>query len=327
MATAAAYAATGDVVSSFLIVNVIAFLTLVVAACWTLDLLSAPAGVKVAVAGTLCVLGLPSLAGAFDPGQPHLLGVALVSLAVAASEWRSGIVTAILQTGATLASPVGIVAPLYGIWKHWRVRRVPGHVVVYLPALLVWVAVQYWARGGPAGLVDLMRFSRVRSDATFWSEPGFMLYGLYFLLTTLGGLTILLWSHPRQIKQAIAASPELLALVVPVVPFIATGGLEVPRIIPFLLPFWFFAVAAWGRDHAARLTVPLVLAIVLTLLTQHPWMKLTDARYFVDWFPYSVAAGRVDVSDAGFDATWRIRMFVAAGGVAACVAWWRSLAR
>lgn len=327
LAVAMAYALTGNVASSFMIANIIAFAVLVLAACWIFDLTSAPARIKIIAALTLCVLGLPSLTSAFDPGQSYLLGVALVSLAVAASEWSSGALTGILHIGAALASPAGILAPLYGIAKHWRARRAPAMVGVYLPALLAWVAVQYWARGGAAGLVDLMRFSRVRSDVTFWSESAFILYGLYFLVTTLGGLTILLWSHPRGIKDAISARPELVALLVPVVPFIATGGLETPRIIPFLLPFWFFVAGAWGRDHAARLTVPLVIAIVLTLLTQHPWMRITDTSYFVDWFPYSVAAGRVDVTDAGFDATWRVRMFIAAGGVAACVAWWRSLAR
>ena len=189
-----------------------------------------------------------------------------------------------------------------------------------------WAAVQYWARGGAAGLMDLMRLSRVRADAVFWTEAAFILYGLYFVVTALGGLTLLLWSHPRGITDAISTRPELLALLVPVVPFIATGGLEVPRIIPFLLPFWFFVVAAWSREHTARLTVPLALAIVLTLLTQHPWTKLTDTGYFVDWFPYSVTAGRVAVNDASFDATWRVRIFIAAGGLAACIAWRRSLA-
>ena len=326
LATAIAYAVVGNVVSSLLVVNVIAFAVLVFAACWTLDLMSAPMTLKVATAATLSLLGLPSLTSAFDPGQPYLLGVAMLSLAVAASEWSSGVVTGILHAGATLASPVGIAAPLYGIWKHWRARRAPAMAVVYLPALLVWVAVQYWARGGAAGLADLARWSRVRADASFWSELAFILYGLYFLVTVLGGLTLLLWSHPRRITDAVSARPELLALLVPVLPFIATAGLEVPRTIPFLLPFWLFIAGAWGRDHAARLTMPLLLAMVLTLLTQHPWTRLTDTRYFVDWFPYSVAAGRVDVSDPRFDAIWRIRMFIAAGGLAGCVAWRRSFA-
>jgi hypothetical protein len=326
LATGVAYSVVGNVLLSFLIVNVIGFAVLVFAACWTLDLISAPVTFKITAVATLCVLGLPSLTSAFDPGQPYLLGVALLSLAVAASEWSSGVLTGILQIGATLASPAGIAAPLYGIWKHQRVRRSPALVVVYLPALLAWVGVQYWARGGAAGLMDLTRLSRVRADAVFWTESAFILYGLYFLVTGLGGLTLFLWSHPRGITDAISTRPELLALVVPVVPFIATGGLEVPRIIPFLLPFWFFVVGAWSREHAARLTVPLALAIALTLLTQHPWTKLTDTRYFVDWFPYSVAAGRVAVNDAGFDATWRVRIFIAAGGLAACIAWRRSLA-
>ena len=327
LATAIVYTVTGNVAASFLIVNVIAFVVLVVAARWILDLASAPPGVKAAVVATLCVLGLPSRTGAFDPGQPYLLGVALLSLAVAASESSSGAVTGVLQIGATLASPVGIAAPLYGIWRHWRLRRASATAVVYLPSLVIWIATQYWARGGAAGLLDLMRFSRVRADAAFWSESAFILYGLYFLITSLGGLTILLSSNPRGIRDAISERPELLALVVPVIPFIVTGGLEVPRVMPFLLPFWFLLVAAWGREHAARLMVPLALAMVLTLLTQHPWSRLTDTNYFVDWFPYSVAARRVGVSDPRFDATWRVRMFVAAGGLAASVAWRRSLTR
>ena len=327
LAAAIGYAATGNIVSSFFLVNVMAFVVLTFAACWTLDLAGAPLGVKVATAATLALLGHPSLTGIYDPGQPYLLGVALLALAIAAAEWSSGVLTAVLQIGATFASPVGIVAPLYGMWRHWRARRPAAMLVVYAPALLVWLAVQYWARGGAAGLVDLMRISRVRSDAAFWAESVFILYASYFLVTSLGGLTLLLWSSPRRLRDALTSRPELLALVIPVIPFLATDGLDVPRIITFLLPFWFFLIAAWGRDNSARLMVPLALAIVLTLVTQHPWTRITDTSYVVDWFPYSVAAGRVNVTDAGFDPTWRIRILIAAAGVAAFVAWRRALAR
>jgi hypothetical protein len=327
LATAIVFAATRDVVSSFFIVNVLAFVVLTFAACWILDLAGAPSGVKIATVATLPLLGHPTVTSAFDPGQPYLLGVALLTLAVAAAEWKSGPATSILQAGATLAFPIGIVAPLYGMWKHWRAGRAPAMLVVYAPALLMWLAVQFWARGGAAGLVDLMRISRVRSDAAFWGELAFIVYAVYFLITSLGALTLLLWSRPRWIRDVVAHRPELLALVLPIAPFLATGGLDVPRMIAFLLPFWLFVIAAWGRDNSARLLVPLTLAIVLTVLTQHPWTRITDTRYFVDWFPYSVAAGRVNVSEAGFDATWRVRMFIAAGGLAVLAAWRRSLAR
>jgi hypothetical protein len=320
LATAIAYATTHDVVSSFFLVNVLAFVVLAFAACWTLDLAGAPPTVKIATVATLPLLGHPSLTSAFDPGQPYLLGVALLALAVAAAEWSSGLLTGILQAGATLASPVGIVAPLYGMWRHWRARRAPAMLVVYAPAVLVWLAVQFWARGGVAGLADLMRISRVRSDAGFWGEAAFILYAAYFLITSLGGLTLLLWSNPRWIRGVVAGKSELLALVVPVLPFLATGGLDVPQVIAFLLPLWFFLVAAWGRDNLARLPVPLTLAGVLTLVTQHPWTRITDTRYFTDWFPYSVATGRVNVSEVGFDPAWRVRMFITAAGVAVFIA-------
>jgi len=327
LAAAIAYKAIGNVVASFFVVNIAAFVVLVFAACWLLDLFSAPASLKIITAATLCVLGLPSLTSAFDPGHPVLLGVALATLGVAAAEWGSGVVTGILHIGATLASPVGIVAPLYGIWRHMRARRPPPKAIVYVPALLVWLAVQYWARGGAAGLGDLISVSRVRADAAFWTESAFITYVAYFLLTSLGGLTLLLWADPRGIQQTVSSRPELLALFVPAVPFIVTGGLELPRVLAFLLPLWLILVAEWGRRNAMRLMIPLALACVLTLLTQHPWTRMTDSSYFVDWFPYSVAAGRVDVSDAGFDALWRIRILIAAAGLAVFVVWRRKFVR
>jgi hypothetical protein len=324
IAAAVAYAPNRNIVRSFELVNIIAFAVLVLAVCVIVDAQSAPPIVKPCAALTVTLLGLPGLTTAFDPGQPYLLAVALMSLAVAACEWRNGLLTGIFQVGATLASPVGIVAPLYGISRLWRLRqRTPSALIVFLPALLVWLMVQYWARGGAAGLLELTRLSRVHADAVFWTESLFILFGVYFVMTSLGGLTILLWSHPRWIKDAVSEKPELLALVLPVIPFIVTAGLDVSRAIPFLLPFWLLVIAAWARDRTASLTVPLVLAIALTVLTQHPWVRLNDTNYFVDWFPYSVHAARVNVTDAAFSATWRVRVFIAAGGLAAFAAWTR----
>jgi hypothetical protein len=327
LAAAIAYSITGNVVLSFLVVNVVAFGTLVWATCSILDRQAAPVGVTVAATITLVLLGIPTRMTAFAPGQPQLLAIAAISIAIAAAERSAGLLTAILQAAAVLASPVGIIAPLYGLWRNWRRERVASMLAVFVPAFILWILVQYWARGGPSGLLDLMRFSRVRADAAFWSESLFILFGLYFLLTSLGGLTMLLVSSPRWVRNAVSRQPEMLALVLPVLLFIATAGLDVPRTTAFLLPFWFVLLGVWARDHSGSFVVPLVLATVLTVLTQHPWVRLTDINYFVDWFPYSVYAGRVDVAHAGFDGTWRVRMFIAAGGLMACAAWRRAVAR
>jgi len=344
LAGAIAYFVTGNVVLSFVAVNVVAFGVLVWAACWILDLQaasvtsagSAPISsvgsafrrtfiVKVATVITLLLLGIPTRISAFAPGQPHLLGIAALSLAVAAATWCICAPTSILQIVAVMASPIGIAAPLYGLWRNWRHVPVARLFAVFAPALVVWLLVQYWARGGASGLIDLMRFSRVRADAAFWSESLFVLLGLYFLVTSLGGFTLLLASSPRGIQRAVATQPEVLALALPILLFIATAGLDVPRTTAFLIPFWLILVGIWARDEIRSPLVPLALATALTVLTQHPWVGLTDTNYFVDWFPYSVYAGRVNVSDAGFDATWRLRLFIAAGGLAACAAWRRSI--
>ena len=67
-------------------------------------------------------------------------------------------------------------------------------------------------------------------------------------------------------------------------------------------------------------------ATVLTVATQHPWARMTDDSYFVDWFPYSVHAGRVNVNAADFSATWRFRALVVVGGLAAFAVSRRALA-
>jgi hypothetical protein len=327
LAAAIAYSITRNVVLSFVLVNVVAFGVLVWATCWILDRHAAPVILKIAAAITLVLLGIPTRTTAFAPGQPYLLAIAAITLAVAAAERSLGAVTAFLHGAAVVASPVGIIAPLYGLWRNWRRERVAPLLALFGPAVLIWLLVQYWARGGASGLVDLMRFSRVHADAAFWSESLFILFGVYFLVTSLGGFTLLLVSSPRWMRTVISHDPQLLALVVPVLPFIATAGLDVPRTMAFLLPFWIVLLGVWGREHTGSFVLPLVLATTLTVLTQHPWVRLTDMNYFVDWFPYSVYAGRVDVVDAGFDATWRLRMFIAAGGLVACAAWRRSLTR
>jgi hypothetical protein len=229
LATAVVYATTGRIASSFQVVDFVGLLLFVVASCLILDAQSAPSSIKVCAAMTLSLLGLPTATAAYSPAQPYLLGVSLATLGVAACEIGGWLFIAATQIAATLASPVGIIAPLYGICRSWRLnRRGAGELLAFAPGLVVWLLIQVWARGGPFGLQDLLRFSRVRSDAVLWTEFAFMLFGAYLLLTALGGLTILLWSRPRWIREILRERPELWALLVPVLVFVFTAGLEVP---------------------------------------------------------------------------------------------------
>ena len=85
IAAAVACAASRNIVRSFELVSImVAFAVLVLAVCVIVDAQSAPPIVKPCAALTVTLLGLPSLTTAFDPGQPYLLAVALISLAVAA---------------------------------------------------------------------------------------------------------------------------------------------------------------------------------------------------------------------------------------------------
>lgn len=328
LAAAGPYAVTGNVASSFTIVNTVAFILLLLATCLILDAHEVPVLVKLCAALTVTVLGIPTVATAFNPGQPDLLALALVLLAVASCEAGLNWLVAITHVAATLATPLGVIAPLYGIWRRWRLQqRTPLALAAFLPALMTAFLVQVWARGGPRGVLELTHYSRVSADVSLWSEFEFIMAALYFVLTSLGGLTVLLWSRPRWIVEAIREKPELLALILPVVLLIITGGLDLPRMVPFLIPSWLILAGLWCRQQKAPLLVPIVLATVLTLLTQHPWSMVTNDSYLIDWFPYSVQAGRVSVAMADLDAVWRPRAYMLAGGLIAFVAWRRSLTR
>ena len=97
--------------------------------------------------------------------------------------------------------------------------------------------------------------------------------------------------------------------------------------IAFLIPFWLIAIAGWARLQRAPLLVPSLLAGVVTILTQHPWRKVTDASYFADWFPrirfHAARVSAVTMSDAMLIDIWRVRIFIAAAGLVASIAWWR----
>ena len=323
IAAAVVYAPSRNIVRSFELVNMVAFAVLVLAFCVIVDAQSAPPIVKLCAALTVTLLGLPGLTTAFDPGQPYLLALALISLAVAACEWRNGLLTGICQVGATLASPVGIVAPLYGISRLWRLRqRTPSALIVSLPALLVWLMGQVlgaWWRRRPS-----------RADATLAHTCGrgvldrVALHLVWRLLCDdLAGRVddpVVVTSRMDQGRGGREAGASGAGTARD--PVHRHRGPRCAENDSFLLPFWLLVIAAWAR-RTASLTVPLVLAIALTVLTQHPWVRLNDTNYFVDWFPYSVYAARVNVTDAAFSATWRLRVFIAGGGLAAFAAWTR----
>jgi hypothetical protein len=329
LAATASHAVTGDLVSSFRVVNVAGLLVLILAAALILDARRAPLSVKICALMALTLAGWPVATAAYSAAQPYLFGVALTTLGVAACETGGSRFVAAAQIAAVFGSPVGVASPAFGIWRSWRLnRRGLPELSVFAPGLLVWLMIQTWARGGPSGLRDLLRFSRVRSDVVLWTEPAFVMFGAYFLVTVVGGLTILLWSRPRWIGQILGRQPEMWALVAVPVVFILSGGTEAQAFVPFLIPFWLLAVGTWAQEQKSSLLAPVMLAGLLTVLTQHPWARMDDAAYFADWWPYSVHADRVSgitVDDTVFNDIWRVRLLIVLGGlIAFAMSWHRA---
>jgi hypothetical protein len=319
------YAVIGDVVLSFRIANFVALALLVLAGCLILDEVSAPTVVKACAAFTLAVMALP--AAVFDPIQPYLVAVALTALAVALAGIDDGppeALVAIAHVGATLAAPAGIIAPLYGLARRWRIgRRDLASLFAFVPALLIWLAIQFWARGGLLGLADLVRPGRVAGDTVMWGEGAFAMLGLYFVVTCFGGFSVLLVASQGTVRRAISERPELLALALPVCLFVATAGLDVPRTVQFFLPFWLIVLGVWVQGRRSALTVPLILSMALTLYTARPGFRLDDMSYYANYFPYTVHAGRARVTYPELWSLWTIRLLVVATAIVALSVWQR----
>jgi|SoiMethySBSTD1v2_1073268.scaffolds.fasta_scaffold00056_24 hypothetical protein len=316
----APYLVTHDVRQSFALLNLAALALLVLAACVILDTARASAATKSVAAFAMVVQAMPSAMTAFDPIQPDLFGVALLTAALAGCEVGArarirGVPLGVLHLVAALASPLGIVAPLYGLVRSWRLHeRGVWTLGIFVPAVLAWFRISLWARGIP-GLIELVTPSHMRSDLALWGDPAFVVFALYALATALGGLTLLLWLRPRAMIDAIGERPELLVLIAFAGPAVVTSGTEFPRALALFIPFWLFGLGAWSSRERA-IGWSLVIAAAVTVMTQRPGTTIDGTRYFVDWFPFVVHSGRAGFEYPELRAEWTPR-FVGLAAAAA----------
>jgi hypothetical protein len=310
------YLATRDVQQSFELLNLAALGLLILAACLILDATRAPTAVKIVAAFALAVQAMPSAMAAFYPIQPDLVGLALLTAALAGCEVMRGVPLALLHVLAALASPFGIIAPLYGLARSWRRgERGLWTLGTFVPALLAWIRIGMWARGIP-GLIELITPSHMRVDLGLWADEAFIAFALYALVTSLGGLSLMLGLRPRAMVATISERPELVVLIACAIPAVAASGTDLPRAVTLLIPFWLFVLGTWSSRERA-ITWPLVIGVVATVISQRPGTTIDGIRYFVDWFPYVVHSGRAGFDYSEFAAEWT-RRFIAVG-VAAVV--------
>jgi hypothetical protein len=137
---------------------------------------------------------------------------------------------------------------------------------------------------------------------------------LYFLVTILGGVTILLTLRPAWCIRRVAETPEIFTFGALIVGAAAVGNADIWRYLVFLLPIVAILFAAYVRDFHPG-PVILTAALLLTLVTQQPFTEMDMTHYFRDWFPAYVY--RTDDATPVFWATWWVRIAVTCGGAIA----------
>jgi hypothetical protein len=122
------------------------------------------------------------------------------------------------------------------------------------------------------------------ANLALWRDPPFVVFFAYFLITILGGITILLLLKPVWCVRRMIETPELLTFAALIVGAAVVGNADIWRYLVFLLPVIAILFAAYARDFHPG-PVILTAALVLTLVTQQPFTEMDMTHYFRDWFP------------------------------------------
>lgn len=294
------YVLTDNVLFSFRIVNAWALFALVMAACVLLD------RARVGLAGKLTVATHAALAITFGqvagltPTDPALCAVALLMVAVAASEGAPVVVTMAAHVAAVATLPVGLVAPIYGIARRLRGgASVVTVAMVFGPALVGWLLVQWWARGGVAGVASDFSPATLVRPLDVWLEQPFLAFALYFLGTTAGGLSLLLLAQPRTWWNALRARLDVLVLAGALAVSVLLAAHDAPHALGFLLPVWVFLFGWWYAAAGSARMWWLAATLLLTVATQRPFVDVDVSALTAEWMPYEAyrraIEGRADL--------------------------------
>jgi hypothetical protein len=310
------YALTGSVVTAFAIVNRLALGVLVFAACRLLDARSVGKPWKMAVALHLTLAITFSQFAGFMPARPELCALASLTLALALCASRHALVTAGSHVAAVMTMPIGLVAPLYGIARSWRVREpLRDTVLRFAPALMVWVGVQWWARGGAAGVVADFSPGALRRGLEVWADPLFGSFAAYFLVTAGGALSVIALARLDSTWRAFVRTPETAILCAALTAYLFAARTDALLAMGFLAPVWVLVAPEWIDARRGRQWWWIAGGVAITIATQRPFARIDLTSYYVDWHPYAVLRGSSPVQYAQLWERWVPRFLIAAVAV------------
>ncbi|HEU4693639.1 MAG TPA: hypothetical protein VFS23_34985 [Vicinamibacterales bacterium] len=319
------YYAGFDVISAFQVMNVLYAAALYFFLCLLLDLYDVAPVYKAYFVVTVALCIATAKMFAFYPTLIDLGALAALSGATYVVLTRDGWAAGAAALVAVFARELGIALAFFGIHRDLRQGRgVIRTLLTYAPALVAMFLVRQWAAATNLGDRDraLLTAGDFIANLALWLDPGFVAFFFYFLLTLIGGVTLLLVLRPGWCARRLLATPELATFAAVILAATAVGNADIWRYLAFLLPVITILYAGYVRDHRPGAVV-LSAALLVTLVTQQPFSQMDMTRYFRDWFPVYVA--RTDDATPAFWSTWRLRMILtAAAAVTLGIIQWTS---
>jgi hypothetical protein len=222
---------------------------------------------------------------AYYPVTIDLGGHAVMALAlwllIAGPRWAA----AVVSVAAVLSREYAPALLLFGVIRDLRMRvPLTRTVMTYLPAAIAYVLLRNAVLQSVGEGLSLRAFI---AFLALWRDPMWAaLYG-YFVLTVMGGISLVVAAQPRRWWTVIREEPEWLGLALPILLVTGVVGYDIWRYLLALAPLVLILCARCSRHWRPRETVVFLSAIVVvTVLTQRPFQGMDLTRFFVDWFPY-----------------------------------------
>jgi hypothetical protein len=327
LANRPAYKVTGTAVDAFRIMNylyagLVAWLICVLfdryasvgrAPAWT-----GPAIKTLLVANLFITIAFAKFA-AFYPVLVDLGAMVLILAALVLHLSGRRLASAIVAVAAVLAREFALALVLFGAIRDWR-QRVPGRSIAatWLPPLAAWfgwrlLVVRPPSEGsGPQGITQLA------GNLAYWLDPVFVSLFVYFVLTTFGGISLVVFARARLSASQFVREPEWAGYALFILAAAAAGKADIWRYLMYLLPVVTVLFAVAWQDLAPvrwRLIASAALVCLATLVTQRPYQRMDMTAYFRDWFPYYLPTGYAEMIDVipSLWPLWAWRFLAAAG--------------
>jgi hypothetical protein len=222
---------------------------------------------------------------AYYPVTIDLGGHAMMTLAlwhvIAGPRWAAAAASVV----AVLSREYAPVVMVFGVIRDLRMRvPIAKTLATYLPAAVVYVLLRI-------AVIRLMgEGNSLRTfieNLALWSDPMWAALYVYFAVTAIAGVSMVVAAQPRRWWPVIREEPEWLGLAVPIALVTGVVGIDIWRYLLALTPLAVVLLARCSREWRPSETALFLSAVVvLTLLTQRPFQGMDLTRLFVDWLPY-----------------------------------------